>query len=555
MRKQVRNQKKEVILMTADRIFYGGKVITVDTDFSIVQAVAVCDGKIVKVGSDEEVKALAGDNTELCDLGGKTMIPGMIDAHGHLGMEIKFANWANLKSRDFYHPAVLSVPKVVEILKAHIADSNLSDSDYVLGFGYHESRLEEKRFLNKFDLDQVSTTQPVIVANISLHTFSFNSFALKMLGVDENTPDPGTSKIYRVEGSNEPTGTIQGPLAQELIFNLSLEDMDSKLRAFEKAQDLYFSVGLTTAQEGKSTPVDIEIFDMARKAGKIRIDIASFTDYTGIDEALKKYPFKVGEQLDHVRICGIKMISDGTLAAGAYLSRPFEGTTDNYGIQYIPFGRMKEAIRNALLNNWQFCVHTIGDAAIDKLMDAYEEVLNEEKLDPMDYRNVINHATACRINQLPRVKKLNMIISFYPSAASSIYEVFCMTVGKDRADVLNPMRSAFDEGIVCTMHNDAPIIGPDPFIIMWSAVNRVSVRTGTLFAPEQRITIEEALRALTINGAYQHGEEEYKGSIEVGKNADLVILSMDPLSIDPLETKNIKPLETIKDGITVYKAV
>jgi len=537
--------------LQADRIFVNGHVITVDDAFSIAEAVAVRGGLIMKVGSSQEIREVAGPSTEVIDLGGKTMIPGMIDAHGHLGMQIKFANWADLKSKDFYHPETIGVGRIIEILKEHKRVNNLSDSAYILGFGYHESRLEERRFLDRFDLDRVSVQQPVIVANISLHTFSFNSFALDMLGVNAETPEPQSSKIYRVEGSNEPTGVIQGPLAQELIFNLSLETMQEQLTAFEKAQNLYLSVGLTTASEGKSTPVDIGIFDAARRAGKIVIDIASFTDYTAIDEVLERYPFTVGETLSHVRICGVKMISDGTLAAGAYLSRPFEGT-NNYGIQYIPFGRMKEAIRKALENGWQFCVHTIGDAAIDKLLDAYEEVLGEGVPDPMAGRHIINHAPAIRLDQLERVKRLKMIISFYPSAGVSLYELFCRTIGKDRAGMTNPMKSAIEHGITCTMHNDAPIIGPDPFIIMWAAVNRTSVRTGTLFSPQERISVEEALRALTINGAYQHREEDRKGSIEAGKIADLVVLNLDPLAIDPMRIRELHPLMTVKDGVTVY---
>ena len=159
-----------------------------------------------------------------------------------------------------------------------------------------------------------------------------------------------------------------------------------------------------------------------------------------------------------------------------------------------------------------------------------------------------------RLDQIDRVKRLHMVASFYPSAGCSLYELFSKTIGVDRASMANPIRSAMDRGVVCTMHNDAPILGPDPFIILWAAVNRRSINTGTLFGEEERISVREGIRALTINGAYQSFDEDRKGSIEPGKLADLVVINLDPLSLDPMDIKEIRVLETIKDGVTVYTA-
>ena len=538
--------------VNADIIFINGNIITVDEHFSITQAVAVKDGLILEVGTNEAVEETAGSSTEIVDLKGKTMMPGIIDSHGHLGMEIKIANWANLRL-GFYDNNLSSIDAILDKLCKHKETCNLSGSDYILGFGYHESRLIEKRFLNKFDLDQVSYTQPVIVANISLHTFSFNSAALLKIGVDETTPDPDNSKIYRIEGSNEPTGVIQGPLAQELVFNLDIEKMEHKLEAYKKAEQTYFSAGITTACEGKSTVTDMEVLEVAARAGSTVMDVVCFIDYTSIDEALSRFMFKVGQRTKHVHVCGIKIISDGTMVNGALLSRPFERTADDYGIEYVKSRKMEAALRKAVRNNWQFCVHAMGDAAIDKLMDVYEKVSAEEGSDPSQCRNIINHAMGLRPDQLDRVKSNNLIISFYPSATAYLFEVYCMTIGRDRAERLNPMRSAMGKGILSTMHNDAPIVGPDPFIILWSAVNRVSVN-GNYYGVDECITVEEGLKALTINGAIQHREEHIKGSIEKGKQADMLILNENPLSLDPADLNILRPLVTIKDGAMVYSA-
>lgn len=553
-REKTQSRERQGYSVTADRIFYNGNIITVDAAFSIAEAVAIGNGRVLAVGSNQTCEQWKGAQTEMVDLEGKTMMPGIIDAHGHVGMVVKFANWADLKTPDFYTPFLYTVDQIVDILKKHKEDNHLDGEQFVLGFGYHESRLAERRFLDKFDLDRVSDTQPVIVSNISLHVFSFNSVALKMLNINENTSDPETSTIFRVPGSREPNGVIQGPLAQELIFNLDIDTMETKLAAFDKAQKLYFSTGITTAQEGKSTPTDMEIFDIAAKAGRTVLDIVSYADYHNIDASLEKYPFPVGEERDHIKVCGMKIISDGTLSSGAFLTRPFEGTADNYGIEYCTFEQMEGAIRKAIRNKWQFAVHAMGDAAIDKLLNVYEKVLKEEGADPNEFRNIIIHGSAMRLDQMDRIKKLHMVVSFYPSAGASLYELFCSTIGRDRAEMTNPMRSAMDRGIVVTMHNDAPIIGPDPFIPLWTAVNRLSVRNGTLFGGDERISVREGIRALTINGAYQSFDEDRKGSIEPGKLADLIILNLDPLSIKPIDLKEIRVLETIKGGVTVYTA-
>jgi predicted amidohydrolase YtcJ len=196
----------------------------------------------------------------------------------------------------------------------------------------------------------------------------------------------------------------------------------------------------------------------------------------------------------------------------------------------------------------------MGDAAIDKLLDIYEKVTREEGLDLTAQRNIINHASAVRLDQLPRIKKSGLLVSFYPAAGSQWYERYIHRLGEERAALTNPMRSAIEQGIVVTAHNDAPIIDPDPFIILWSAVNRRSVYTDTLWGPQERISVKEALRTVTINAAIQYRQENIKGSIEPGKQADLIILSHNPLAIDPIELKDVKVLETIKDGQSVYNA-
>ncbi len=536
--------------MKADTIFYNGTILTVDKNFSVAQAVAIKSNKILKVGTDEMVNSF--DCANKIDLKGKTMMPGIIDAHGHLGMALKFANWADLTSKNYYDPQIFSVDEIMEKLKDHRKSHELGSDKLVLGFGYHESMLKEKRSITKFDLDKVSTTQPVIISNLALHIFSFNSVALKNLNINENTVDPAGSKIFRVDNSNEPNGVIQGPLAQQLVFNLSAETDEMKIKGFEKVQEEYLSYGITTVQEGKSTEGDLSIIDLLIKNNKIKIDIVSYVDYTAIEDALKLYDYEIGTYKQHFKIAGPKIISDGTLISGAFLTEPFIGT-DNYGIEYCTKEELEKVIRMSLENNWQFAIHAMGDAAIDKLLNIYSSVAAEKKIDLHKYRNTIVHGSTVREDQLDRIKDLNLMLTLYPSATAALYEAYCMTIGKKRADRSNPVKSAMDKGIVVTLHNDAPIIGPDPFIMLWSAVNRVSVREKISFGQEQRISVEEAIKALTINVAYQYFEEKEKGSIEKGKLADLIVIDRNPLEIDTSSLGEIKVLKTIKDGNIVFE--
>jgi predicted amidohydrolase YtcJ len=537
-----------------DCIYYNGTVITVDPTARIASALAFKDGLIAAVGDDAELRALASPATRLVDLAGKTVIPGAIDAHGHFGKVVKFADWVTLIPSTYTERPTRSIDDLVQTLIGLRDSRDFAPGEFIVGHSYHELFVEEKRLLNRFDLDRVSTTQPVAAAHASFHLFSFNSVALGLLGIDATSEDSSTNRIFRVEDSREPNGIVQGPIAQQFFFGISVGDDAKKVAAFEKAQQWYFSYGITQAQEGKSSFEDIETIHLAQQAKVAQLDIASFVDYEAIDEVLERLPYAVGTPDGHLRICGLKVISDGTLSSGAFLSEPFNGTEDDYGIEYVSYAELKVQVRKALLNNWQFMVHAMGDAAIDKLLNIYEEVLVEEGLSPEGRRNIINHASGIRRNQLERVRRLGLIISFYPSAASALIELFERTLGPTRAATINPLASALREGIVVTAHNDAPIIEPNPFVIWWAAVNRKSATSGREFAPEERVSVYDGLRLFTIDAAYQHGEEDVRGSLEVGKKADALIIDRNPFAIDTDELKDIRVLATIKDGVVVYEA-
>ncbi|MDR1648655.1 MAG: amidohydrolase, partial [Synergistaceae bacterium] len=540
---------------TGLKIYRNGDILTVDEDFRAAESVVTDGDRIVFAGPSADAALWAGHGAESVDLGGACMLPGFIDAHGHFGKVAQQNAWAELVPQDYFRPQTRSIDQIVETLRAHaerLADENeANENEPVVGFGYHETNIAEKRHPNRFDLDRVSAERPVVIASTSLHIFVFNTPALALLSVSADTPDTDMTKIWRAPGTNEPSGVIQGPLAQEYFFNIKIRDEKKRLEAFEKAQAYYFRHGVTTVCEGKSTADDIALLDLAAGSGKLRIDVVSFVDYTAIDEVLARFPYEVGETRNRIRIAGIKIISDGTLSSGAYLSRPFEGTDDR-GIQYISAKDLSGNIERALRNRWSFCVHAIGDAAVDKVMDAYEEALSRTGPVPNEPVKIINHATSVRLDQLPRVKSLGFTLSLFPSATSKLYELFCSTIGKERADATNPVRSALSYGIPVTAHNDAPVFEADPLIVVWAAMNRKSVTSGAVFCPEERVGAEDAIRLTTISAARQYGIERDRGSIEPGKRADFVILDANPLRTPPEKIGEIRVLATVKSGETVY---
>jgi predicted amidohydrolase YtcJ len=507
----------------------------------------------------EETAPYREQGAELVDLQGGCLLPGFIDAHGHCAKVIKEFTWVRLIEQDYFGAPEVSIGELVEKL-AKRAEETAGSDEPVVGFGYHESCIKEHRHPDKFDLDKVSRERAVMISNTSFHIFVFNSRALELLGVDENTEDTETTKFWRVPGTKEPSGVIQGPVAQEHFFNLRVSGEEKRLEAFNAAQDYYFKNGITTACEGKSTADDIDIIRLAGEKGVMDIDVVSFVDYKSIDEVLERFSFKVGEEKNHLLVAGIKVISDGTLSSGAYLSKPFEGTLDNYGLQYVSAEALTEALARSLKNGWQVCVHAMGDAAVEKLLSAYEAAkaaVEKESgagaLKQPRAQNIINHASAIRKDQLPRVAADGFALSLYPSAACKLFEIFTSTIGNERASNSNPVRSAIENGILVTAHNDAPVMEANPLIIVWAAANRRSVQTGTVFGKEERVSVLDALKLTTANAAKQYGIDKSVGSIVAGKRADFVILSENPLQVNADDIRKLRVRQTIKGGKTVFR--
>ncbi|HAK76893.1 MAG TPA: amidohydrolase [Runella sp.] len=544
---------------SADKIFINGKIITVDNQNSIAQAVAVHEGKILAVGTTKDIEKLKGKNTQVVDLGGKTVTPGFIDGHSHF-MSFGRANLANLNP-----PPVGNIRKIADIvveLQKFKAQKGLKDGDWLSGFGYDVDQLEEKRHPRKEDFDAAFPNNPVVITHVSGHMSVANSAALKAGSVTSETPDPAGGVIERKENSKEPTGLLQEKAQGLVRVNLSGSSkgtIEERLAQLKEQQEYYASFGVTTAQDGSSSFESLELLREAAKRGELVIDIEALPSYPIVDKVINNPNYQYGVLKNHFKINGFKFFSDGSpqgktaFFGKAYLTKvPGCDHAECRGFPVVTQEQFNDAIIKAFANNIQPYVHCNGDAAIDMYITAVENANKVLGLTSLGRRPVVIHSQFVRLDQLDKYKELGFLPSLFSNHAFFWGDVHETNLGYDRAKFLSPLKTAQTKGIIATNHTDFGVTPINQLFLLWTSVERKS-RSGKVIGPEERLTPLEGLRAITINGAYEYFEENAKGSIEKGKLADLVVLSDDILTIEPSKIKDVVVLETIKEGKTVFK--
>ncbi|GGD68856.1 amidohydrolase [Emticicia aquatilis] len=543
---------------SADKIFINGKIITVDAKNTIAQAVAVQNGKILAVGNNKQIEKLKGKNTQVVDLGGKTVTPGFIDGHSHF-MSFGRAGLANLNP-----PPVGLVRKIADIvaeLQKLKAQKGIKDGEWIRGFGYDFDQLEEKRHPNKWDLDGAFPNNPVVITHVSGHMSVANSYALKLGNVDSNTKDPAGGVIERKEGTNEPTGLLQEKAAYVIRggFEAPAKNIEDQLAQLKEQQLYYASFGVTTAQDGSTSFENLKLLKEASKRNELLIDIETLPSYAIIDKVIGNPDFKHGVLENHLKLNGFKFMSDGSpqgktaFFGKAYLTK-VPGCNDSLcrGFPVVTQEQFNEAIIKAFKNNIQPYAHCNGDAAIDMYITAVENANKVLGTTSLGRRPVVIHSQFVRPDQLDKYKELGFLPSLFSNHAFFWGDVHETNLGYDRAKFLSPLKSSIKKGIIATNHTDFGVTPINQLFLLWTSVERKS-RSGKVIGPEERLTPLEGLKAITINGAYEYFEEKTKGSIEKGKLADLVVLSDDILTIEPAKIKDVEVLETIKEGTTIYK--
>ena len=525
-----------------DLVLFNGKVITVDRNFSTHQAVAVIGDRIMAVGNDDQMKTVAGSATRMIDLEGRTVIPGLMDNHLHgagggPGVDLSRAR---------------SMADVTAGLQARVQASKPGDL-IVSNSDWHEAQLQEQSLPLRDDLDRIAPQNPVVLVRGG-HEYILNSWALARWGITESTPQPAGGRITRYDN-----GRLNGELVDTAKALVRLppapprtpqQQLDDRIADYKKLNE----AGLTSIRHPGISIADYRMLQEMQKRGQLTIRIQALLrpaiGASGIDPALAASGITQGEGDEQLRIGGIKLAVDGGFEGGLMrdpYEKPWDANGTYRGLQIVDTERYIAAVRELNRQAWRVATHAVGDAAIDLVLNAYEKADAERSI--VDRRWSIEHAFIGRPDHLPRMKALGVAIAAQSHlflAGPSLVKYW----GATRAGITTPAKMYLEAQLPVSSGSDAPVVPYPPLWTIYHFITRDTISGGVLGA-DQRVTRQQALRMATINNAWLNMEERTKGSIEPGKFADLVILSVDPLTASEPQLRDAKVLATLVGGKVV----
>lgn len=538
-------------------IYFGGEILTMTGDTpNYAEAVWVKDGKIAYIGSLEEAKK-QGKGAELANLEGKTLLPSFIDAHSHYINSLTVSDQANVSPSPITNGKGDNVDQIISTIKQLKDKGNIPKDSLIQAYGYDDTKMPNGRLLNRDDLDKAFPDNPVVVGHISMHGAVLNSKALTRFNITKDTPTPKGGVIVRDE-NGEPYGLIMEMAYLPVFDNLPKPDSIQQIAWSKRGQMLYAEAGITTAHDGATKFNDLEIMKNANKANVNMIDIIAFPFIGDLKSILAKYPRKDWLKYDnHLKIGGVKITIDGSpQGKTAYFKDPYltgspSDKNDKNWRGELTFSQDEITAMVALVYgmNVPLNLHANGDAAIDAFLKAHETVA---KNDLGKERHVtMIHSQFVRNDQLKKYPEYKIFPSFYTLHTYYFADAHIKNRGRAQTDYMSPMKDAIGLGLKPTNHTDFVVLPLNQMMVLWSSVNRVSYGQQSI-GPDQRITPYQGLQAITIHPAIQYMEQDSKGTLEKNKLADLVILDKNPLKGDKMSIKDIKVLQTIKEGKVIY---
>jgi predicted amidohydrolase YtcJ len=546
----------------ADLVLLGGNVITMDEKKPQAEAVAIKDGKFLWVGTDEEARQAVGKSTRVEKLNGMTVVPGFIESHNHTLM---FG--LGLSSIDL--TKVRSIEEMAALVKERAGKQK--EGTWITGVGYNQNELREKRHPTRQDLDKVAPKHLVSLRHTSAHGYAVNSLALAKAGVTKGLPDPEGGKIARDPETGEPNGLLFESPAMKLIDDITprptLEDL---VAALGGAGRRFLAEGITSAMDasvgGSDIPLQVAAYQEAVERGVLRVrhNLAVWSeavfDYAHFDESMKEGEGKLfglgirsGLGDDRLRIGPFKIIVDGafsTVTAVTYDAYGINPNERGCGVLVIEPGKLAKLASLVHRLGWQLSIHGIGDRAIDVCLDAMEAALKSSpRKDP---RPRLEHCTMVLPRMVERIKRLGVIPVMQPGFIWELGDNWFNQLGREKTSRFKPFRSLLGQNVPIAFSSDRPVVTGAPLLGIHSAVNQKTM-SGQEYAPDEKITPEQALRCYTMNGAYATFEEKIKGSITAGKLADLVILGEDLTSIALERIKDIPIVATLVGGEFCYE--
>lgn len=531
-------------------LYHSGAILTMAGHHPrYVEALLVDDGVIRHVGSRAQAEALGADRR--VDLAGAALLPGFIDAHGHIVLAAQQSEQAWLRG-----PGITSVADIVRTLRETAAANVIRPGEWIVGNGFDHTALAEGRPPTAAELDAVSTECPVIAFHASGHTASVNTRALRLAGYGPGCPDPDGGRIDRLPGTDEPSGYLEEAAVFVMRGLQSPVGPERYAALFGKAMDIWARNGFTSAQEcclGSGGAGDVDMLLAAAQAGPLPVDVLVFSEPQHLPAAREALAARADSAVGGVRLGGLKLFLDGSMSGRtAWLSQPYRGTP----AAGCGLARYSDADLGALVDEFypsglQIQAHINGDAALDQFLTALEAAIDTHGR--RDARPVGIHLGQVRPEQWRQIGVIGLVPSFLAGTFREMSDLVADYVGAERMSWHYPAASAVEHAVDFTAHNDAPLIPQSAMALLDGLVNRTS-GTGVVHAPEQAVSVFEALRSITATAAYQSFEEDHKGTLAAGKLADLVILDRDPLAADPADLRSIRVLETIKGGRTVFSA-
>ena len=533
------------------QVWTNGHVITMDAESRVATALVIEGDRIVAVGNEDDVQRWLPDADVVLDLDGRTVTPGFIEAHGHFPGQGLGAVAADLNSPPI--GPVKTIPEALDALR--LSNEEQPGDGWLLGFGYDDTMLEEKRHFTREELDRVSTTRPILAMHISAHMVVVNSVALERAGITADTADPPGGEIRKDPETGEPTGLLLETAARPLQMEALNMPPLQQIAVVRSASATYAAQGFTTVQNGLATLEQIKGMGAGSKLGLIPQRLVIWPkDELGLEAADGALDLSAYAS-DRVHIGAAKLVGDGSIQGWTgFLSQPYhqpgEHAADYRGYPNIDAEALNAQVKALHCSGQQVAVHGNGDAAIDQFLDAWEAALLACPAE--DSRPILVHAQMARDDQLERMKKLGATPSFF---SAHVYywgdrhrDIF---LGPERAARISPAASAAALDLPFTTHLDTPVVPIDSMLQLWTAVVR-ETSSGQTLGADERIPVEQSLRAMTSDAAWQLRLEKELGSIEAGKFADLVILSENPLDYAG-DLRDIEIEQTLVGGVTIYE--
>jgi predicted amidohydrolase YtcJ len=527
-----------------DLILHNGNVITIDPRQPRAEAIAIAGDRIQAVGSNDDVLNLANGSTKKLDLGGHTVVPGFVDGHCHPA----YSGRRHLK---FIDCDLRSISAIQDAIRERAAKT--PPGEWVLGFKYDDTKTAERRFLTREDLDAAAPNHPVYIEHRGGHTSYSNSLAFQKAGIHDKTPDPEGGQFVR----HPTTGKLHGrsleraaQVFEGLIPAFSTTSREEDREAIKLITTMLAKSGITSTTDAYGTPDDLRAYQDARGAGELSSRVNCMIGFAHIDKMIAA-GVQTGLGDDWVRVGGMKLTCDGSISERtARLSQPYVGRPNDFGMIVTDEEELYSYGRKAHEAGWQIGIHANGDVGISSTLNVFERLQRE--MPRRDPRYRIEHCTVITNEIIRRMAALGVVPTPF-----STYVYFhgekMVEYGDERLGSMFALRSFLDAGIRPTLASDYPPGPFEPMMALQSMTTRTDI-TGKTWGARQKITVEEALRVTTLNGAYASFEEDLKGSIEIGKLADLAVLGRDPLVENPSSLITIPVQRTMVGGTWVFES-